>query len=43
MPKNEEWVAKRGDLKRVSGVKRLSVGEIIKQSDAVLVETDVGI
>lgn len=38
---NEEWVAKRGDLKGYQGLKRLSVDEIIKQSDAVLVETDV--
>ena len=34
-------MAKRGDLKGYQGLKRLSVDEIIKQSDAVLVETDV--
>lgn len=38
---NEEWIAKRGDLKAYQGLKRLSVDEIIEQSDAVLVETDV--
>lgn len=38
---NEEWIVKRGDLKGYQGLKRLSVDEIIKQSDAVLVETDV--
>lgn len=38
---NEEWIVKRGDLKAYQGLKRLSVDEIIEQSDAVLVETDV--
>ena len=38
---NEEWIAKRGDLKAYRGLKRFSVDEIIEQSYAVLVETDV--
>ena len=38
---NEEWIEKRGGLKGYEGLKRLSVDEIIKESDAVLVETDV--
>lgn len=38
---NEEWITKRGHLKGYEGLKRLSVDEVIEQSDAVLVETDV--
>lgn len=38
---NENWIAKRGNLEGYRGLKRLSVDEIIEQSDAVLVETDV--
>ena len=38
---NEEWIKKRSNLKCYQGLKRLSVDEVIKQSDAVLVETDV--
>lgn len=39
--KNGEWVEKRGGLKGYDGLKRLSEDEIIAQSDAVLIETDV--
>ena len=38
---NEEWVRKRGAFGSYQGLKRLSVDEIIEQSDAVLIETDV--
>ena len=38
---NDEWVAKRGSLAGYQGLKRLSVDEVIAQSDAVLIETDV--
>lgn len=38
---NEEWIQKRGHLEAYQGLKRLTVDEIIEQSDAVLVETDV--
>lgn len=38
---NEEWVEKRGGFKAYQGLKRLPVEEIIAQSDAVLIETDV--
>lgn len=38
---NEEWLSKRGDAAGYSGLKRLSVEEIISESDAVLVESDV--
>ena len=38
---NEEWIKKRGELPAYQGLNRLSADEIIKQSDAVLVECDV--
>lgn len=38
---NEEWVKARGNLRGYQGLKRLSVDEIIEQSDAILIETDV--
>ena len=38
---NEEWIKKRGDLPGYQGLKRMSVQEVIEQSDAVLVECDV--
>ena len=38
---NECWIEKRGNKKGYEGLSRLSVEEIIKQSDAVLVESDV--
>ena len=38
---NEDWIAKRGGLKGYEGLKRLTVDEVLAQSDAVLVETDV--
>jgi predicted dehydrogenase len=38
---NEEWVRRRGDLGGYQGLKRLTIDEIIEQSDAVMIETDV--
>lgn len=38
---NERWVEKRGARQGYSGLPRLSVEEIIQQSDAVLIESDV--
>ena len=38
---NEEWVQKRGGLSAYEGLPRLTVDEIIAQSDAVLIECDV--
>lgn len=38
---NEEWIKSRGNLGCYRGLKRMSVGEIIENSDAVLVESDV--
>jgi len=38
---NERWVEKRGRLKGYEGLSRLSVEEVIRRSDAVLVESDV--
>ncbi len=38
---NDEWVEKRGKLDCYKDLKRMSVEEIIEQSDAVLVECDV--
>ena len=38
---NERWIEKRGKNKGYEGVPRLSVEEIIQQSDAVLIESDV--
>lgn len=38
---NEEWIKLRGGLDGYKGLKRMSVGEIIEKSDAVLVESDV--
>ena len=38
---SEEWIEKRGNLEAYQGLKRLSVDEIIEQSDAILIETDV--
>jgi len=37
----EEWVQKRGTLEAYAGLPRLSVEEVIAQSDAILVETEV--
>ena len=38
---NERWVEKRGAMKGYAGLPRLSVEEIIEQSDAVVIESDV--
>ena len=38
---NERWIEKRENLKGYEGLPRLSVDEIIKNSDAILVESDV--
>jgi predicted dehydrogenase len=38
---DEEWIRKRGMLPAYQGLPRLSVEEVIAQSDAVLVECDV--
>ena len=38
---NERWVEKRGNNKGYEGLPRLSVEEVIRQSDAVLIESDV--
>lgn len=38
---NEAWMNKRGTLKGYEGLPRLSVEEVIQQSDAVLIESDV--
>ena len=38
---NEEWVEKRGNLPCYRDLPRLTVDEIIKKSDAILVECDV--
>lgn len=38
---NEQWVEKRGNNKGYEGLPRLSVEEVIRQSDAVLIESDV--
>lgn len=38
---NEDWIEKRGGAEGYRGLKRLSTDEVIKQSDAVLIETDV--
>lgn len=38
---NEKWIEKRGHHKGIEGLPRLSVEEIIRQSDAVLIESDV--
>lgn len=38
---NEEWITKRGDKEWLRGIPRLSVEEVLEQSDAILVETDV--
>lgn len=38
---NEHWLQKRGDMKGYQGIPRLSVEEVIRRSDAVLVESDV--
>ena len=38
---NERWVEKRGDHPTYEGLARLSVEEIIEQSDAILLECDV--
>lgn len=40
-PESDEWAEKRGSLPAYEGLPRLSVEEIIAQSDAVLVETEV--
>ena len=38
---NERWVEKRGELDAYAGLPRLTVDEVIAQSDAILIETDV--
>ena len=38
---NERWIEKRSHSKGYEGVPRLSVEEVIEQSDAVLIESDV--
>lgn len=38
---NDRWIEKRGNNKGYEGLPRLSVEEIIKKSDAVLIESDV--
>lgn len=38
---NEEWIARRSEKPAFAGLPRLSVEEILEQSDAILVETDV--
>ena len=38
---NEQWIEKRGALDAYAGLTRMSVEEIIKGSDAVLIESDV--
>lgn len=38
---NERWIEKRGNSECYEGLCRLSVEEVIKQSDAVLIESDV--
>lgn len=38
---DEEWIKKRGDLPGYRDLKRMSVQEVIEQSDAILVECDV--
>lgn len=38
---NERWIEKRGNLRGYEGIPRLSVDEVIEQSDAVLIESDV--
>ena len=38
---DEQWIEKRGNCKGYEGLPRLSVEEVIRQSDAVLVESDV--
>ena len=38
---NERWIEKRGKMPAYENLKRLSVEEVIEQSDALLVESDV--
>jgi len=38
---NEQWIEKRGNNKGYEGLPPLSVEEVIEQSDAILVESDV--
>ncbi|MBQ2750018.1 MAG: Gfo/Idh/MocA family oxidoreductase, partial [Clostridia bacterium] len=38
---NEEWIKDRGNMAGYRDLPRLSVEEVIEQSDAVLIETDV--
>ena len=38
---NEKWIEKRGALPGYADLKRMSVDEVIKKSDAILIETDV--
>lgn len=38
---SEEWIEKRGNFDAYKGLKQLTVDEVIEQSDAVFVETDV--
>ena len=38
---NERWIEKRGDSGPYAGLPRLSVEQVIEQSDAVLIESDV--
>ena len=38
---NEKWIEKRGNMPAYENLKRLSVEEVIEQSDAILIESDV--
>ena len=38
---NERWIEKRGQAAGYRGLRRMSVGEVIEKSDAVLIESDV--
>lgn len=38
---DEEWIRRRGALRCYEGIPRLSVEELLKRSDAILVETEV--
>ena len=38
---NERWIEKRGNNKGYEGLPRLSVEEVIEQSDVILIESDV--
>ena len=38
---NEEWIKKRSNSKAYSGLKRISIEELLEKSDALLIECDV--